>query len=127
MSSESLQIVRAIHEAWARGASAGKYLSPEIEYVNPPDAVEPGTRTGRQTFSALREVYPDLSVTPLEFHEVEGAIVVPVQLSGHASSSDVGLTWELTYVWWVENGLAVRFAWFQDRESAFEMARVKPG
>src|SRR3954454_18470854 len=48
MSQKNVEVVRAIHEALARGESPATLglLHPDIEYVNPPGAVEPGTRRG---------------------------------------------------------------------------------
>jgi ketosteroid isomerase-like protein len=48
----NVEIVRAIYAAWNREQFPGplELLDPDIEYVNPPDAVEPGTRRGLEEF-----------------------------------------------------------------------------
>ena len=45
MTHQNVAVVGAIHEALARGESPATLglLHPDIEYVNPPGAVEPGT------------------------------------------------------------------------------------
>ena len=43
MSEQNLSVVRRIYEAWAEGRSAAPLIERDLEYVNPPDAVEPGT------------------------------------------------------------------------------------
>ena len=47
MSEQNVQLVRSIYELWGRNESAHHLIDPEIEYVNPPYAVEAGTRRGR--------------------------------------------------------------------------------
>ena len=59
MSEQNVQLVRSIYELWGRNESAHHLIDPEIEYVNPPYAVEAGTRRGRGALSKIREVYPD--------------------------------------------------------------------
>ena len=48
MSDESVEVVREIHRRWASGESTAELISEELEYVNPPYAVESGTRVGRR-------------------------------------------------------------------------------
>jgi hypothetical protein len=53
MSQENVALVRAVYDAWARGEFPGPadLLDPQIDYVNPPGAVEPGTRHGLAAFA----------------------------------------------------------------------------
>ena len=53
MSQENVEIVRRVYEAWARNELPGpvRLFDAQIEYVNPPDAVEPGTRHGLVAFT----------------------------------------------------------------------------
>ena len=60
MSQKNVEIVRSPYDAWARDGFPGPLgvLDPEIEYVNPAGAVEPGTRRGREAFRlALEKVF----------------------------------------------------------------------
>ncbi len=60
MSEENVEIVRSFYRAWARNDLPGpvELIDPEIEYVNPVRAVEPGTRRGRATFGrAVEKVF----------------------------------------------------------------------
>ena len=54
MADENVEIVRSFYRAWARNEFPGpiELMHPEIEYVNPAGAVEPGTRRGRDAFAA---------------------------------------------------------------------------
>ena len=54
MSEESVNVVRAIYAAWLEGASARGFMDSDIEYVNPPDAVETGTLRGPKSFGLIR-------------------------------------------------------------------------
>ena len=59
MSQENMEVVRRIYEAWARRVPGpADVLDAEIEYVNPPGAVEPGTRSSLAAFSrAVEQVF----------------------------------------------------------------------
>jgi ketosteroid isomerase-like protein len=54
VSRENLEIARRLYEAWSRLEVPGPadLLDPDIEYVNPPGAIEPGVRRGLEEFSA---------------------------------------------------------------------------
>jgi hypothetical protein len=52
MSEENVTLVRRIYEAWDREESVRDFISPDVEYVNPSYAVEPGVRRGRASFIA---------------------------------------------------------------------------
>jgi hypothetical protein len=48
MSDQNVEVVRRIYASWAPGSSPAEsnLLHPDIEWINPSDALEPGTRTG---------------------------------------------------------------------------------
>ena len=54
MSNENVEVVRRILEAWRSGRSpaAEGLLDEQVEWVNAPEAVEPGTRRGIRAFEA---------------------------------------------------------------------------
>ena len=51
------QVVRAVYDAWRRGELPGppQLLDDTIDYVNPPAAIEPGTRRGLAAFTEAVE------------------------------------------------------------------------
>jgi ketosteroid isomerase-like protein len=57
MSQENVEVVRNVYDAWARHEYAGPehLLDTHVQYVNPPEAVEPGTRHGLAAFSRAIE------------------------------------------------------------------------
>ena len=54
MSQENVEIVRRLVDAWNRQDLEGilALIDPEAEYVNAPNAVEPGTRRGHDESSS---------------------------------------------------------------------------
>jgi hypothetical protein len=88
MSDENLEIVRSIYAAWLQGESPRSLIDPEVEYVNPADAVEPGTRRGRKAFAGIRDVYDDVRVEPEELIDAGGdEVVVIARITGKGRGS----------------------------------------
>ena len=72
MSEDNVTLVRRLYEAW-RDHGFGvvpDLMDPAIEYVNPPNAVEPGTRHGHEGFAeaaqAFSSIYHESVVTPVD-------------------------------------------------------------
>ena len=121
MSEENVEVVKRIHTRWASGEPARDLIDEEIEYVNPPYAVESGVKRGRRTLGAIREVYPDFRFEP-ELYRDAGDDVVVLGVARGTSASGVEAQWRQGYVWTVRGGRAVRFRWFSDPEEALEAA-----
>jgi uncharacterized protein len=126
MSREAVELVRSIYEAWRRGASARHLIDAQIEYVNPPNAVESGIRHGRSALGAVRTVYPDFRVEPERFIDA-GQDVVVIGVARGTSASGLEAQWRQGYVWTVHEGRAIRFRWFNDPEEALQAAGVSEG
>jgi ketosteroid isomerase-like protein len=123
MSEENVEIVRSIYAAWLQGESPRSLIDPEVEYVNPPDAVESGTRRGRKAFAGIRDVYDDVRVEPEELIDAGGdEVVVIARITGKGRGSGVQIDWRQGYVWTIRDGKGVRFRWFNDPEQALEAA-----
>src|SRR6266516_7566293 len=126
MSQENVDVVRAIHEALARGESPASLglLHPDIEYVNPPGAVEPGTRRGVAAYEdairSISEAFGDVRIEVREMRDVGDQVVVLATYIARGRSSGVQRESEDGYVWTVRNGLAVSFQWFNDPVKALE-------
>jgi uncharacterized protein len=119
MSQENLELVRAIYRLWGEGESARHLIDADLEYVNPPYAVESGTRRDRRTLGKIRDVYPDFRVEPERFVDAGEEIVVIGTARG-TSASGVEAQWRQGYVWTVRDGRAVRFRWFNRPSEALE-------
>jgi uncharacterized protein len=121
VSDANVDLIRAIYARWAEGASARELIDPDMEYVNPPYAVESGTRRERRALASVRDVYPDFRVDPERFLDAGDDVVVIGTAHGTAASGVVA-QWRQGYVWTVRDGRAVRFAWFSDPAEALEAA-----
>jgi ketosteroid isomerase-like protein len=131
MSHKNLAIVRAIHEAWARGESPAilGLLHPDIEYVNPPEAVEPGTRRGITAYEdarrSMHEAFEDVRIEVREIIDVGDQVVVLAAFIARGRSSGVQREHEDAYVWTVRDGKAVRFQWFNDPAKALKAVGLR--
>jgi|SRR5436190_20597781 len=124
MSESNVEVVRAIYEAWAEGRSAAPFIDKELEYVNPPDAVEPGTKRGRHYLAKIRDVYPELRVEPERYIDAGDDVVVVAKIRGRGRGSGLETQWSQGYVWTIEDGKAIRFRWFNDPGEALEAAGI---
>jgi ketosteroid isomerase-like protein len=125
MSQENLDVVRAIYAAWTEDASAGDLIASDMEYVNPPYAVETGSPRERRTLAKIRDIYPDFRVEPEQFIDAGDEVVVIGTATG-TSASGIEAQWRQGYVWTIRDGRAVRFCWFNDPAEALEAAGLQP-
>jgi uncharacterized protein len=130
VSPADVEVVRRIYRAWGKGDVDGAraLLDPDVEWVNAPDAVEPGTRRGVDGFTtALAMVNDTFDGPDLEIEDVIDAgeqVVVIGMLRGQGQSSGISVEQQQGYVWTVRDGRAVRFAWFNSAEEALEAAGI---
>jgi hypothetical protein len=104
-------------------ARARPLLHPDAEYVNPPDAVESGTRRGhdgwRAAIASIREgLGPEASFEIIEMVSRDEKVFVRARVhTGTESGMEVaGPT--LGTVWFVRDGLVHRMEWRWDPEEA---------
>jgi ketosteroid isomerase-like protein len=130
MSAENVELVREIYRRLGRdGRFPEELLDPEVEYVNPPDAVEPGTRRGREEFFAAIGRVTDVYRTHVEPHDFIDAGDEVVVLLTHAitgKGSGIERRQPQGHVWSVRAGKGTRFRWFNDPEQALRAAGVEP-
>jgi ketosteroid isomerase-like protein len=124
MSKENVDLVRRIYAAWGAGTSARELIAEDVEYVNPPYAVEPGIRHGRASFARIRDAYDDVEVHPNHFLDAGEDVVVLATISGTSRDAGVPIRREHGYVWTVRDAVAVRFRWFNSADEALEAAGV---
>jgi ketosteroid isomerase-like protein len=92
MSQENVEIVRAVHDGWARGdfRVAQELFAPDFSWDQPAEAVEPGSRRGPEVRDALRnlfEIYDDYRVEASEFIDGGDEVVVVARSKGTAKAS----------------------------------------
>jgi ketosteroid isomerase-like protein len=126
MSQENAEIVRRIYASWAPGSSPAKsnLLHPDIEWVNPSDALEPGTRTGIEAFSSITEELDD-TFSEFGMHveriiDAGDCVVVIATMRGQGGASGVAIERRHGSVWTIRDGKAVRFQWFYEPAEALE-------
>jgi ketosteroid isomerase-like protein len=121
MSQESVDVVRAIYDAWLAGESARHLIAEDLEYVNPDYAVESGTRRDRKALRAVRDVYPDYRIEPERIVDANDDVVVLGTARG-TGPGGVPLERRQGFIWTVEDGRAIRMRWFNDWDETLAAA-----
>jgi ketosteroid isomerase-like protein len=128
MSQENVEVVRSFYLAWARGERSGLLglMDPEIEYVNPPGAIEPGTRRGIEAFAAavqkVFEGFDTWEAEPEEFTAVGDQVAVVVRYRARGRESGAEVEGRESALWTVRKGKVTRMAWFHGPTDALEAA-----
>jgi ketosteroid isomerase-like protein len=128
MSQDNVELVRRIYEDGLFDRDPERvvqeFATPEIEYVNPPEAVEPGVRRGQaEVVDALRkssEVFVSKRHELRELFDCGDAVVAAVRFC--AQSHGVQLDQQEAHTWTWRDGRLVRFEWGRDLEAALEAA-----
>jgi len=120
MSQENVEIVQRIYANWREGTSARSFIAEDVEYVNPPDAVEPGVRIGRAAFRGIMDSYDDVTVEPERYIDAGDDVVVIARVRAKGRGSGFPINWHHGYVWTIRGGQAVRFRWFNRPKEALE-------
>ena len=130
MTEDNIAVVRAFYDAWSRGELPQELMDPEIQYVNPDGALEPGTRSGRgQVVRAMERVFEGWSAWDMKPEEMTAkgdsvAVVVQYRARGRASGIDV--EGRESALWTVRDGKIVRYEWFHgpdDAQKALQTAK----
>lgn len=130
MSLENVEVVRRIYAVWGEEGSPipSGLLDPEIEWVNPPEAVEPGTRQGIDAFAAAAESVSDtfdgVGVDIDELLDAGNRVVVVATLHGRGRGSGADVERRQGYIWTLRDGKAIRFEWFTSPDEALIAAGV---
>jgi ketosteroid isomerase-like protein len=116
--------IRTIYEAFKAGDFDRLLanLRPDAMFVNPADAIEPGTRHGREGFLvALRSLHEQFDydvVDPYELVEGEGCVLVSVRLGGLGRTSGARFDQESFQIFRIRDGSVTAFEWYLDRAEA---------
>jgi ketosteroid isomerase-like protein len=129
VSAENVEVVRRLLEAWNKGEDVVGLglIAEDVEYVNPPDAMEPGTRHGQEgwnrAFSMVRESYDEAHVEIERVVEVDDArVLILATMHVQGRGSQVPVAAEQSYLWTLRDGQAIRFEWFWGHEAGLEAA-----
>jgi|EndMetStandDraft_8_1072994.scaffolds.fasta_scaffold128853_2 ketosteroid isomerase-like protein len=121
MSEANVDVVRAIYEAWEKRTPVDHLVAPDLEYVNPPYAVEGGTVRDRRALGRVLDVYADFRIEEKQFIDA-GDDVVVIGVARGTGASGVPIELRQGYVWTIENGRAIRFRWFNAPDEALAAA-----
>jgi ketosteroid isomerase-like protein len=134
MSQENVKIVRRIYEQGMFGEDPGRLLNlatPDIEYVNPPDAIEPGVRRGRtEVARAVRNAHKFFDSPRYELHELFDfgeTVVAALSFYARNRGTTKEIVQEEAHTWTLRDGRIVRFEWGRDLGSALEAAGLSDG
>ena len=128
MSEENLETVRRIYDDGLIDRDPRRlideFAASEIEYVNPPEAADPGVRRGRAevklAFRRARQSFPSYRHELRELFDHGDAVVASVSRhAGRASNSEVQ---EEAHTWTFRDGKVIRFERGPDLETALEAA-----
>jgi uncharacterized protein len=131
MSQENVEVVRRIYANWAPGSSPSEsnLLDPDIEWVNPRYALEPGTRKGIDAFTSITEDldhrFGDFRMEVERLIDVGDRVVVIATMRGRGTGSGMEVENRHGSVWTIRDGKAVRFQWFQEPEEALEAVGLR--
>jgi ketosteroid isomerase-like protein len=128
MSEENVEIVRRIYGEGLIDRDPKRFVNdfaaPDIEYVNPPDAVDPGIRRGRaEVILALRRARQSSASYRHELHELFGrGDTVVAAVSRHAGSPSKSEIQEEAHTWTFREGKVVRVERGPNLDDALEAA-----
>ena len=126
MSADNVEIVRRVYAEGLIDRAVDfirPLLAADVEYVNPADAIEPGTRRGvddvMQAFGAVEAF--DTAMSELrELFPAGNSVVAEIAFRARSRGSDVELTQSEAHTWTFRAGKVIRFEWSRDLGSALE-------
>jgi ketosteroid isomerase-like protein len=133
MSEQNIELVRRIYSDGLFDRDPDRivheFATPDIEYVNPPEPVEPGIRRGRiQVAQALRSSRELFGSSRHEVHELfdcGDAVVAAVSFHTRVGGSGAELVQEEAHTWTFREGRIVRFEWGRDLRAALGAVRLR--
>jgi ketosteroid isomerase-like protein len=135
MPGENAAIVRRVNDALNRARAEGKeieegmadvveLLDPGIEFVNPPEAIDPGVRHGIDGWiTAFKNLREGLGLNRVDIERLEEAgdmVATAIVLHGKAPGSGIEMPFAPRGgLWTVRDGRLTRFEWFVEPDDAF--------
>ena len=123
MSKENVEVVRRIYEG---GDLSDVEVIPDVEYVNPPEAIEPGVRRGQADVTqALQSASESFDTARYEVHDLFEAgdvVIASVTFFARMGGSDTEVVQEEAHTWTFRDGRLARFEWGRDLKAALQAA-----
>ena len=133
MTEANAEIVRRIYEDGLVDHDHEQLLAlaaEDVEYVNPPEAVDPGIRRGKaEVGQALRNIseHFDSSRHELrELYDAGDAVVALVDFCTCGRGSEVEIVQEEAHTWTFRDGMIVRHEWGRDLAAALAAVGLEP-
>jgi ketosteroid isomerase-like protein len=114
MSEENVEVVRRVVDAWNRRDISGMlaFADSEVEYVNEPAAVEPGTRRGHEEVAAVAqtqwESLPGGRQEIDRLHDRGGEVISVGRISRLMAGSETRIDTPVLMSWTIHNGRVTR-------------------
>jgi ketosteroid isomerase-like protein len=130
LSERNVEIVGWIFEQLFRGRRVDPdLLAPDVEWVNPAEAVEPGTRRGPEEFNrAVANVFAAWDDVCFETERVIGNgddVVALGRLRGHIHGPGMAVESPHGQIWSFRDGLVIRMRWFNTHRETLEFAGLR--
>jgi ketosteroid isomerase-like protein len=127
MSQENVDKLGVIFDLVFGGRPLGPdLLADDAEWVNPPDAVEPGTRSGAAAFNdAIATVFATWDDVRFDTDRVIGdgdRVVALGVLHGHMHASGMEIDSPHGQIWTFRDGRVTRMQWFNSRADTMRAA-----
>jgi ketosteroid isomerase-like protein len=119
-------VVESLFEGWAQGDLPGRsdLLDPNIEYVNPDGAIEPGVRKGIEAFMAVMdnvlEAWTFWRMHPERFVADADKVAVVIRYEAQARSSGIAVDGRESALLTLRDGKIVRYEWFHGPDDALK-------
>ena len=130
MSAENVEMLDRIYEKLSGNRTLGAdLLAEDVEWVNPPDAVERGVRRGIESFNdAIRSVFQAWGEVRFETGRVfdHGDDVVALgQVRGLGRGAGIEVVRPHGEIWTFRDGRVVRMRWFNGHAETLEAAGIE--
>jgi ketosteroid isomerase-like protein len=120
------EVVRRAYDAWSRGEIPGpaELFDPDVEYVNPAGAIEPGTRRGLAELAAaiakVFEGWESWEMQPQRYESRGDRVAVEVSYKARGRGSGLAVQGRESALWTVRGGRVTRYEWFHEAGDAFD-------
>ena len=130
MNESNVEIVRELYRGLEEeGGWPDALLDDDVEWVNPPDAVETGIRRGREAFhratNSTAEAFDESQVEPQEWIDAGDQVVLLCDWVVRGRASGLERSQPQGHVWTLRDGKAVSFAWFNEHAAALKEAGIE--
>jgi ketosteroid isomerase-like protein len=132
MSQENVELVRRIYQDGLfdhRPDQVLAFAAPDVEYVNPPEAVDPGVRRGTaevaRAFQNISESFDSFRHELHELFDAGDSVVAWVSFCTRSGGSETQVVQKEAHTWTLRRGRVVRFEWGRDLKAALEAAGLK--